>query len=54
MNQGCFKLRKSLWGFEEQSRQVAIGNNTRIVEGKGDGNRESLEVTLNAIGYNSC
>lgn len=57
MNRGCFKLRKYLQGFEEQSRQVAIGNDTRIVAsvlGKGSGNRGSLEVTLNSIGYSSC
>lgn len=48
----CFNLQSIRKAFEEQSRQVAIGNNIRIVDsalGKGSGSRGSLEVRLNAV-----
>lgn len=48
----CFNLQSIYEAFEEQSREVAIGNNMRTVDsalGEGSGNRGSLEVRLSAV-----
>lgn len=51
-SEGCFNLQSTSKASEEQSRNVAIGDNIRMIDsevlGEGSGNRGSLEVRLRA------